>query len=501
MYRVALNTGTTVQVVEYGTAVVIVNTATPTVGDLVTCVAGTLGYGTDSGVIPVSGVALGVQIVGRIISVGTAGASTTPVTVQLFGPGVAGTGWLPLVNGFYQFPGTSPGNATYTDAYTYKMCAPNTGMPPSLCTPPFVPTTGLASSYAGFWMDRGGFGLGLPAAGTTAVAPADYELLRLSAVTQQYTRENTLEIFNFTQALSLGSVPGSFFNEAGTPGKVLGHPEIFMYGINTHTSGCSGTKCGGSMSPYTDYDIRQIGIESDVEERSGSTKTSSPSLGVYSVCVNCNNSGSGSGASFNPNIAFLADSNVANNAGATTAPWGTAFETTPGAALTGVLLNPINTSGPSNAQPFTQCAYTDASKDQACTTLATTSASLFSVGAPGLTRFGSTAGVQASHFAGFSSTPGIMKGTALSSMNSATISGNDFNGTVAISAGTVSVGTIFIVTFANQYTNSVRCLVAPNSNTVQIGVGHTDALMTLSITSATAGAAANYSFDYFCAGY
>ena len=82
--------------VEYGTAVVIVNTATPTVGDLVTCVAGTLGYGTDSGVIPVSGVALGVQIVGRIISVGTAGASTTPVTVQLFGPGVAGTGVAPV---------------------------------------------------------------------------------------------------------------------------------------------------------------------------------------------------------------------------------------------------------------------------------------------------------------------------------------------------------------------------------------------------------------------
>ncbi len=384
---VALNTGTAVQVVEYGTAAVLLGTTSAIVGDLVTCPSsGTTGYGVDSGVTSVAGVDLGVQIIGRIISAAAPGASTTLATVQLFGPGVAGTGWVPLVLGFGQFTNSSTGSGSYTDAYTYKMCAPFTGPLANPCPTPFVPTTGTASSYAGWWIDRGGFGSS--GFGTTAVAPYDYELLRLSAVTQAATRENTLEIFDFTAPGSLGSVPASFFNEAGTKGLNPPMTEIKMYGINTHTSGCAGVKCTGSAM---DYDIQQIGIESDVEERSGTGKLSSPSVGVYSVCANCNNSAS-VGTNAGPNVAFLADSNVAIGSGGTTTPWGVGFQTNAGAALTGLLLGPKATTGPSNAQPLVQCAYINSAPATGCTTIATTSSSITNISSPGRSQFLNTSG-------------------------------------------------------------------------------------------------------------
>ncbi len=497
---VALNTGTTVQVVEYGTAVVIVNTTTPVVGDLVTCVAGTLGYGTDSGVIPVSGVALGVQIVGRIISVGTAGASTTPVTVQLFGPGVAGTGWLPLVNGFYQFPGTSPGSPTnYTDAYTYKMCAPNTGMPPSLCTPPFVPSTGPSSSYAGFWIDRGGFGT---VAGTTKVAPFDYELLRLSAVTQTATRENTLEVFDATTG-GLGSVPITAFNEAYTPSN-----SVLMYGANLHVSGCEGTKCGAGQ---VDHDIGKIGLEIDIEDRSPSPRGSASDIGLYLAMLNSLHS---------QNYAIVIGANTA--AGVTSVPWGTGLfisgtggtpqtpgtitgiEVGPGGASTAIKIDELATTGPSNSQPLSLCAYkTSSLSSEVCTNLATTSSQNFVIASPGATQISSTYGLQAVHYVGSQPIVTFTKGGAVVAPSSTvSVAGNDFSGTVSVTTTTIVPGIITTLTFVNGYNNSVNCLVSQNGGGTmsQVGVSHAQTLSTLTIAASAAGASANYSFDYFCSG-
>ncbi len=363
--------GTSVQVAKYGTVQLIAQSTTgspPTVGDLVLCPipALTAGYAVDSGQTAASNVPLGTPIVGRILSLGASVGSTgIMANVQLVGPGVYGSGWVPLINGFSQDMLPSSGDSTnHANAYNYKMYGPTT-----------LPTLGSMSSYAGWWIDRGGFTLS--GNGESSVAPEDYELLRLSAVTQPGTRENTLEVFDYTTT-GLGSVPGSFFNEAGFASMYSG---IVLYGINAHTSGCNGTKCGTSGTTYTDHDVQQIGIESDVEERSTPSKASRPSYGVFSACVNCNNSGS--------NVGFEAAAKQALGSDAASLPWGFAFQSAPGAAITGLDLEPLTTGGPSDAQPLQQCAYSTggSTPTTACTVMTTTSGSLTKITSPLRTEF------------------------------------------------------------------------------------------------------------------
>ena len=383
---------------------------------------------------------------------------------------------------------------TSTDNYVYKMGGPTS----------FTPLS--AQSYAAWWIDRGGYGT---AGGTTTVAPADFELFRLSAVTQANTRENTLEIFDYTTQ-GLGSVPGSFFNEAGV-NSYTGPSQISMYGINTHTSGCNGTKCGGSQ---TDYDIQQIGIESDVEERSGfsgtghtSGKRSAASIGIYSVCADCNNSGQ-AGASFSPNIAFLAQ--VKTPGGGGNSPWGVAFDSAPASALVGVVLWPLALSGPADSQPIEQIAF-DPSGDQLETTLATTQGSAFTISAPGLTEVINPAGLQSTHYGGLATAaaPSPTAGTALTTAGaSVTVSGTDVQGTLAISSSTVGFSAshqLATITFGVPYANPPNCLVSQNissANGYNLGVGHSTPTKFLMIISASIAntTAATYLIDYVCSG-
>ena len=291
-------------------------------------------------------------------------------------------------------------------------------------------------------------------------------------------------------------------------------PTANDYVVASTTSGmggrCSdaGTKCGTGQ---VDHDIGKVGLEIDIEDRSPTPRGSPSDIGLYLAMLNSINS---------QNYAIVIGANTA--AGVTSVPWGTGLfisgtggtpqtpgtltgiEVGPGGASTAVKIDELATTGPSNSQPLSLCAYKGASpSSEVCTNLSTSSSQDFVIASPGATQISSTYGLQAVHYAGVPTVPTVVKGSAVvSSTATVSIVGTDFSGTVSVSTTTITPGVIATVTFANSYNVSVNCLVSQNGGGTmsQVGVSHSQSLPTLIIGASVAGASSTYAFDYFCSG-
>ena len=230
-------------------------------------------------------------------------------------------------------------------------------------------------------------------------------------------------------------------------------------------------------------------------------KLSPASIGVYSVCVDCNNSGQTSSGFF-PNIGFLAGANTAAGASGNS-PWGVAFESGAGGALTGMILNATANAASTDAQQIEQCAINSAGTP-VCSFLSTTHLSAFTVASPGVTTVTNAVGLQANHYGGLASAPAPVPAAGGAITTTPTLTGNDFQGSISIPSTKVSFATsnnLVVVTFGTSYGSAPVCLVSENSNPI-IGVGHLAlAAGSLTITASIANPTASaYNIDYFCSG-